>query len=106
VDHLQNNGFAVEKKDVSDTQLYRIKKQYRVPESLFSCHTALVDGYVVEGHVPAELITRLLQEKPAVKGLAVPGMPPGSPGMPSPNPQPYDIFTFDTEGNVRVYARR
>jgi hypothetical protein len=106
VDHLQANGFTVEKKDVSSARLHHIKTEYGVPESLFACHTGVIAGYVIEGHVPADLIVRLLQEKPAVRGLAVPGMPTGSPGMEGPHPQPYDIFTFDKEGKVRVYAHR
>ena len=77
-----------------------------MPERLYSCHTALVDGYVIEGHVPADLIKRLLKEKPPVVGLAVPGMPIGSPGMEGPNPQAYEIFTFDKDGRTTVYAKR
>ena len=77
-----------------------------MPRSLQSCHTALVEGYVIEGHVPADLIYRLLKEKPAVIGLALPGMPEGSPGMEGANPEPYDILAFDRNGGVRLYARR
>ena len=92
--------------DLSDSQLQKIKVKYKVPESLYSCHTAVVESYVIEGHVPADLIYRLLKEKPAVAGLAVPGMPDGAPGMNGPNPQPYDVFTFDRNGQVKMYARR
>jgi hypothetical protein len=77
-----------------------------VPQKLYSCHTATVQGYVIEGHVPADLIYRLLKEQPAVAGLAVPGMPVGSPGMEGVNPQPYDVLTFDKDGNTSIYARR
>jgi hypothetical protein len=77
-----------------------------VPEKLRSCHTALVQGYVIEGHVPAELIHRLLKEKPAVLGLAVPGMPVGSPGMEGGKPEPYEVLTFDKNGKTTVYAKR
>jgi hypothetical protein len=77
-----------------------------VPEKLYSCHTALVQGYIIEGHVPADLIRRLLKESPEVAGLAVPGMPVGSPGMEGPNPQPYDVISFDKQGRTSVYARR
>lgn len=77
-----------------------------MPTALSSCHTALIEGYVIEGHVPADLILRLLKEKPALRGLAVPGMPIGSPGMEGRNPEPYDIFAFDREGGVKAYARR
>jgi len=65
-----------------------------------------VQGYVIEGHVPADLIQRLLKERPAVAGLAVPGMPVGSPGMEGPNPQPYEVISFDKAGRTSVYARR
>jgi hypothetical protein len=77
-----------------------------VPQKLYSCHTAIVQGYVIEGHVPADLIHRLLKEKPAVAGLAVPGMPAGSPGMEGVNPQPYEVLTFDKDGKTSIYARR
>ena len=88
------------------TELLEIKAKYKVPDRLFSCHTALINGYVVEGHVPADVIKRMLKEKPSVLGLGVPGMPIGSPGMEGPNPKPYEIFTFDERGTVAVYARK
>ena len=106
VGHLQSNGFKVEKKSVSGKQLADFKLKNKVPEKLYSCHTALVQGYVIEGHVPADLIQRLLKERPAVAGLAVPGMPVGSPGMEGPNPQPYEVISFDKAGRTSVYARR
>jgi hypothetical protein len=83
-----------------------VKIKYKVPEKLYSCHTAVIQSYVIEGHVPADLIHRLLKERPAVAGLAVPGMPVGSPGMEGPNPQPYDVISFDKQGRTSVYARR
>lgn len=104
--HLQSSGFKVEKKDVNDSQLAEIKSKYGVPEKLQSCHTAVAQGYVFEGHVPADLILRVLKEKPAIRGLAVPGMPPGSPGMDGQNPQPYEIMAIDKQGRVTVYAKR
>lgn len=104
--HLQSKGFKVEKKDVTDNQLSEIKSKYRVPDKLQSCHTAVAQGYVFEGHVPADLILRVLKEKPPIRGLAVPGMPSGSPGMDGRNPQPYEIMAFDKEGGVTVYAKR
>jgi hypothetical protein len=104
--HLQSNGFKVDKKDVNNNQLVEIKKKYGVPESLHTCHTAVVQGYVIEGHVPADLIFRLLKEKPAIAGLGVAGMPPGSPGMESLNPQPYEVMAFDKGGRITVYAKR
>jgi len=77
-----------------------------VPRKLYSCHTGLVQGYVIEGHVPADLIYRLLKEKPPVLGLAVPGMPVGSPGMEGAKPQPYEVLAFDKDGKTSVYAKR
>ena len=104
--HLQKNGFKVEQRDVFGKRFTDIKRQYGVPQRLYSCHTALIDGYVIEGHVPADLIYRLLKERPAVIGLAVPGMPVGSPGMEGGKPEPYSVFTFDKEGRTTVYAKR
>lgn len=83
-----------------------VKAQHGIARDLQGCHTAVVDGYKIEGHVPADLIKRLLEERPAIAGLAVPGMPPGSPGMESANPQPYDIIAFDGQGGRSVYDSR
>lgn len=90
--------------DVQD--LAPVKSQYNVPARLQSCHTAIVDGYIIEGHVPVEEIERLLAERPNVAGLAVPGMPLGSPGMDvaGAEAQPYDVFTFDNQGNAEIFA--
>jgi hypothetical protein len=106
VGHLRANGFAVKAENLQD--LRPVKARHGVPRELESCHTAAVDGYVVEGHVPAETIRRLLRERPPVTGIAVPGMPIGSPGMESPGHpgQRYDVSTFDRKGAVRVYERR
>lgn len=91
---------------MSDAQLEAVKVKYRVPPPLRECHTAIINGYVIEGHVPVDAITRLLKEKPPIIGLSVPGMPPGSPGMESPNPRPYSVLTFDQDGRVTEYARK
>jgi hypothetical protein len=104
VGHLRDNGFEVEAIDVADMGL--VKAQHGIARDLQGCHTAVVDGYKIEGHVPADLIKRLLEERPAIAGLAVPGMPPGSPGMESANPQPYDIIAFDGQGGRSVYDSR
>jgi hypothetical protein len=106
VDHLREKGFTVDALDVGN--LAAIKRKHGVPTALESCHTALVDGYVVEGHVPADVIDQLLRERPKVVGLAVPGMPVGSPGMESPGrkAERYDIVAFDARGGTRVFARR
>lgn len=103
VTHLRDHGFTVKATDVSDVDPY--KRKHGLPRRLGSCHTALVDGYVIEGHVPADDIKRLLTERPNVKGLAVPGMPMGSPGMEGPRKDPYAVLSFDAQGNSRVYAR-
>ena len=103
--HLQAKGFKVDAPGATNNQLNAVKDRYGVPSKLRSCHTGLVGDYVIEGHVPGEVISRLLREKPAVAGLAVPGMPVGSPGMEGPNPQPYTVYSFDKEGNVEVYAQ-
>ena len=90
------------------TDLAPIKQKLGVPRALQSCHTALVDGYVIEGHVPADLIDRLLRERPKIAGLAVPGMPVGSPGMevPGHTPERYTVLAFDRSGRATPYATR
>ncbi len=102
VDHLTDSGFKVEAKDVAD--LDAIKQMAGVPSHLQACHTAVVDGYTIEGHIPADAIKMLLADRPAVKGLAVPGMPAGSPGMPSPTPEPYDVIAFGEAGEQRFMS--
>jgi hypothetical protein len=101
VAHLRKNGFQVSVQEVPDTSVYR--RKYGVPEKLLSCHTAVVEGYAIEGHVPAADIQRLLRERPRAKGLAVPGMPVGSPGMEGPNKQAYSVMIFDAEGHASVF---
>lgn len=104
IEHLQANGFTVKAQNVADIMPY--KSANGVPPALGSCHTAKVDGYVIEGHVPAADIKRLLKERPKVLGLAVPGMPIGSPGMEQgSHKERYDVLTFDQNGKTSVYAR-
>lgn len=103
VDYLRNEGFAVETIDLQN--LDPIKEKYGVSRQLQSCHTALVDGYVVEGHVPVDDIRRMLKEKPEITGLTAPGMPAMSPGMASLEPKNYDVLSFDEAGGVEVYSR-
>ncbi|WP_353152432.1 DUF411 domain-containing protein [Herminiimonas fonticola] len=103
LDHLRANGFKVNAHNVQDTAPYRAK--FGVPASFGSCHTGMVGGYALEGHVPASDIKRLLAEKPKAAGLAVPGMPMGSPGMEVPG-QPadaYDVLLFQANGKYKVY---
>jgi hypothetical protein len=104
VEHLRKEGFKVTAKDVDD--LASIKTKLGVPPSLGSCHTAIVGAYVIEGHVPAADIQRLLSEKPKVAGLGVPGMPIGSPGMEVPGmpAEKYTVMAFTKDGKQRVFA--
>lgn len=101
--HLEQAGFTVTEKPTGE--LPAVKADYGVPYNLGGCHTALVDGYVVEGHVPVKEVKRLLKERPDAVGLAVPGMPIGSPGMEQGDrTEPYDVVLFDEEDNRDTYA--
>ena len=101
---MRDNGYTVRLED--DSQRAAIRDQYDVPLQIQSCHTAIVDGYVIEGHVPVAEIERLLTERPAIVGLAVIGMPVGSPGMEdgSGNLETFDVISFDKSGNTEVFA--
>ena len=102
VEHLKKHGYAVDAKDTPD--MAQIKRTLGVPDALTSCHTAMVNGYLIEGHVPAADIARLLKQKPKIAGLAVPGMPMGSPGMEGPTSQHYQVLSFDKSGKTKVFA--
>jgi len=103
VEHLRANGFSVAVEERED--LSPVKRGFGVPEALHSCHTAVIEGYVIEGHVPAADILRLLTERPQARGLAVPGMPVGSPGMEQGGQRdPYEVILFGGDG-PRVYSR-
>lgn len=104
VDHLEANGFRVKAVDLADVTPMRLR--YGVPADLRSCHTALVNGYFVEGHVPAEEIHRMLEEGEPIEGLAVPGMPIGSPGMEGPRSEPYHIIAVEKDGGRHIFASR
>lgn len=82
-----------------------VRSRHNIPGKLASCHTATVEGYVLEGHIPAEDIKRLLNDKPEIKGLAVPGMPGGSPGMESSPYQPYKVFSIGLDGEIDVFSK-
>jgi len=100
---MRDNGYTVKEEAVQN--LSAMKTKYQVPVELQSCHTAIVDGYIIEGHVPVAEIERLLAERPDILGLAVAGMPVGSPGMDvegSP-PEPFNVVTFDKNGNIEVF---
>jgi hypothetical protein len=104
ISHLKENGYTVEVRN--QRNMNPIKAELGVPRHLQSCHTAKVGGYVVEGHVPADEIARLLKEKTQIKGLAVPGMPMGSPGMEGPRKDAYDVLAFQENGKITIYASR
>ena len=102
VDHLRRNGFTVVVNTVAE--MNPVKRRAGIPETLESCHTAEVGGYAVEGHVPAKEIKRMLSERPAIRGLAVPGMPSSAPGMDSPEREPFTVIAFDAGGVTGVFA--
>jgi hypothetical protein len=101
VKHLKDNGFTVKANNVANPSDYREKGG--IPDHLGSCHTGMVAGYAIEGHVPASEIKRLLKERPKAKGLAVPAMPLGSPGMEGPRNDPYDVLLVQAGGRTTVY---
>ena len=102
VELLRSNGFAVTIRDLGELD----RSRYPVPPALRSCHTAIIDGHIVEGHVPMADVQRMLKQETAVAGVAVPGMPIGSPGMEVPGtaPQPFNVIAFDKAGKSRVFA--
>ncbi len=102
VRHLQDHGFKVAA--INREDMNSVKSAAGIPRRLASCHTAIIDGYVIEGHVPAADIKRLLKERPDVAGLTVPGMPMGSPGMEGPRQDRYDVLTFTREGDTTVFS--
>jgi len=107
VDRVKRSGFDVEAHDVGEDMLNQMKTTAGVPVALRSCHVALAGGYAFEGHVPPDLVKNVLTEKPKVLGLAVPGMPAGSPGMEmGDRKEPYDVMAFDRSGKSWVFAKR
>jgi hypothetical protein len=104
IDHLRSHGFTA--RAIDTAKMDDVKTSRGVPRQARSCHTGIVDGYVVEGHVPAADIQRLLKERPSIVGIAVPGMPIGSPGMevPGTKAQTYDVIAFSKDGSTRVFA--
>ena len=101
---MEENGYRVKVENVNDP--LAVKRNQQIPSELQSCHTAIVDGYIIEGHVPVAEIEKLLEERPDIAGLAVPGMPVGSPGMEVDGTadQPYDVIAFDKSGQTQVFA--
>lgn len=104
MNHLKEQGFAI--KNIPTTDIEQVKQKYNIPNNLTSCHTAIINGYVIEGHVPADDIKRLLAEKPNVAGLTVPQMPVGTPGMEIGNQKdPFTVFSFAPKGKVGVFNK-
>ncbi|MCD2452102.1 MAG: DUF411 domain-containing protein [Methylicorpusculum sp.] len=103
IEHLQQNGFQVSIREVNDIPAAR--KKLGMPDRLGSCHTARIGDYIIEGHVPAADIQRMLKEKSQALGLAVPSMPPGSPGMETAKPVPYETLLVQADGSTRVFAK-
>jgi hypothetical protein len=101
VDHMRENGFTVNTHDVGNKEA---RERAGISTNLGSCHTALVDGYAIEGHVPADDIKRLLKERPRAIGLTAPGMPHGSPGMEGARNDPYDVLLINKQGDTTVYS--
>ena len=105
VEHMKKAGFDLTVTDTDNVSL--IKAEHKVPSNLAACHTAIVNGYVVEGHVPEDVIRKMLAEKPKISGIAVAGMPMGAPGMETEGvPQTYDVMAFDATGTSHVYAKK
>ena len=105
VDHMKANGFDVQAMDVGSADVRAVSKAAGLKDEDTSCHTAKIGAYVVEGHVPADDIKRLLKEKPAIAGLSAPGMPQGSPGMEQGTKEPYDVIAFTKDGRSTVFAK-
>jgi hypothetical protein len=102
LEHMKKNNFNI--KDIVTDDVQAIKKKYGVPEEMASCHTAIVDGYVIEGHVPADDIMKLLKTKPKIVGIAVPGMPSGTPGMEmGDRKDSYNVMSFDKENHYEIF---
>jgi hypothetical protein len=105
VDHMKASGFDVQAMDVSSADVRAVSKAAGLKDADTSCHTAKIGTYTVEGHVPADDIKRMLKEKPAIAGIAAPGMPQGSPGMEQGTKEPYDVVAFTKDGKTTVYAK-
>ncbi|MBV6626490.1 MAG: DUF411 domain-containing protein [Rivularia sp. (in: Bacteria)] len=103
IKHMQKHGFAI-KDDIKTEEMPAIKQEYKVPQQLESCHTAIIDGYVIEGHVPADDIKNFIAQSPKQTGLSVPGMPSGTPGMEMGNQkQPFAVVSFDQDSKIEIF---
>ena len=101
ISYLKRNGFSVEVENMDD--LDPIKEKYNIPRHLRSCHTAVYGDHIVEGHVPLEIMSKMFSEESEVKGLALPGMPSGSPGMPGAKSGPFEVYELDEEGEYKMF---
>ncbi|MBI4454144.1 hypothetical protein HY636_05870 [Candidatus Woesearchaeota archaeon] len=102
-EYIVDNGFDLDLKEVDD--ISTIKEKYNIPETLQSCHTSIIDGYFVEGHVPIEAINKLLTEKPQIKGIALPGMPSASPGMPGGKNGDFVVYKVNNDGSIEEFMK-
>ena len=103
VKHLEDSGFKVKSEFVSDVT--EVKLKMNLPMRLASCHTAVANGYIIEGHVPASAIRKLFSEKPSIKGISVPGMPIGTPGMEGSHRESYEVIAFKENGTEKIFMR-
>ena len=106
VAHMRSNGFEVITEEIDQDQLTQMKRDNGVTVPLRACHTSKIEGYTVEGHVPADLVAKMLAEQSDIAGIAVAGMPPGAPGMESRSPHRYRVMAFHKDGRTEVYAER
>ena len=97
VTYLKRKGYVVDSVQQSDMSI--VKSEYKIPNSLESCHTSIIDGYVVEGHIPIEVVEKLLEGKPDIAGIALAGMPSGSPGMPGTKLAPFEVHKINSDGS-------
>jgi hypothetical protein len=103
VGYLKRNGLEVE--DVETDDMNTIKEEHSIPDDMLSCHTTMIDGYVVEGHMPLEAIEKLLVEKPDTRGIAMPGMPSGSPGMPGLRSGDFSVYSLLSDGETSLFVK-
>ena len=103
-EHMESNGYKVDVVNMEDKDMPAIKSKYSVPRSLYSCHTAIIGDYIVEGHIPSKVIDKLLAEKPAIDGIGMAGMPSGSPGMPGPKNETWKIYSVKN-GKISLYEK-
>ena len=103
INYMARQGLEVETKNVSEDDIARIKDEYEIPHDMWSCHTSLVGRYIVEGHIPLEAIEKLVSENPDIRGIAMPGMPSGSPGMPGLKTRPFEIYSLHNNGSTELF---